>query len=267
MAERTAVVKMKHLRYAIVLSIILIALGGVVGAAQASGDVSADRTINDTAPDAGDTVAVDTDITLESGAEVDFVDNATPAFEDATFERFEQGDETPQPIVQTADGEAVVVIFDEEDLSSGTVTVVYEVTIPDDADDGERFEIESVIKIDGSEISVTGDNSLTVGGEQESESGQSGSGESSNTDTDSADDGAETETTSADENGTDSADDEDTNVTDDEETASEDENGDVTEGEEAPSDESGGGLYTMIGLAFLGLVCANGLLAWRQRKS
>lgn len=123
-------------------------------------DVTADRTLNATTVSPGETVTVTGAVTIGSETSVDYADEFDPAFESVTLRSIERGDDEVTPTIQSVAGDGVVLVLD--DVGPGTVTAVYEVTVPDDAAAGTTYTFDGLVQVDGEPFEIEGEDSLTV---------------------------------------------------------------------------------------------------------
>lgn len=145
----------------------LAALGlGVVPAATVA-DPAAERTVDEPTPAPGERVTVTLTVDLDGSAPVDVVENFEPSVATAELVDVEQDGDTVLPLVKTADPEALTVITEADDVESGALEIVYEVTIPEDAAAGDSVAFESVLRVDGEHVSLASSSTtaLTVDGD------------------------------------------------------------------------------------------------------
>lgn len=144
-----------------VLLVVLVGMGGVGGVVAVEADeATAERAVETTSVSAGETVEVTVTVDLPAAATVDYVEAFEPAFADAGNPSFISNGEPAAPILQEFDGQAAVVAMPE--LESGTLEITYEVTVPDDAVQDAVYTFDGVIQVDGTEVPIDGDATLTV---------------------------------------------------------------------------------------------------------
>lgn len=142
---------------AVVSIILVVSSAGLMGVAAVESP-DGERTINDTALDPGETTEVEvhvTDVDQDWLAIYEDVDSDL----EATITDFD-----PVPLVdrQLDDTDAVVVWEDDEPLGSTTLT--YEVTVPEDAEEGDFYTFDGAVDLGGgTETDTTGENVITVG--------------------------------------------------------------------------------------------------------
>ena len=137
-----------------------LAVGGV-----AATDLSADRSLETAEADPGETVTVTTTVELDSDSEIDYIEEFNPVFEDVSIESMTNNGESFVPLLSDTSEESVLVFTNEVD--AGTVTIVFEVTLPDDASPGSSFSFDGEVSAGGDDnpTIVDGDQTLTVAGE------------------------------------------------------------------------------------------------------
>lgn len=157
--------------------VVVVACAGVAGGSSSAGAtpevavgdspvvatsaVDADRSLNVTAAEPGEVVRVTTTVELPGEDNLDYIDDFDPAFGDAEFvSATEDGDEILPNFLDVANDSAVLVF---NDIGPSTVEVVFDVTVPDDADLGDTHEFDGLVQFDDEETPVGGDGTLTVG--------------------------------------------------------------------------------------------------------
>lgn len=136
----------------------------LAGSAVASVD-SSERTLGTTEADPGQTVEVTVEVRLASGGDrLAISDDFSPAFEDVEITETRVDGESTLPVIAATNESFVEVGFEEEFSAGDTVTLVYEVTVPGDAPDGQLFGFDGEAAIDDSEpVAHEGDGQLGVG--------------------------------------------------------------------------------------------------------
>ncbi|WP_008525717.1 BGTF surface domain-containing protein [Halorhabdus tiamatea] len=114
---------------------------------------SADRTVDTTEVQPGDVVTVTVDVTATETGNISVTEEFSPAFADVSLTDLHG----TIPAAQAAGNEGVTLAYQGED----SVSVTYEVTIPDDAEAGDTFTIEGSASVDGN-AADTGTTTLTV---------------------------------------------------------------------------------------------------------
>ena len=142
------------------------ALGAVVVAENSDGDgePTAERSLNVTDPDPGDTVNVTLSVELPTSASVDYIDEFEPAFGEGEYVVARVDGNPTFPFFQDVTNESAIVVFDD-DTGPGTLDVVYQVTVSDDADVGTVHEFNGTLQVNETEVPIDGQSELTVGGE------------------------------------------------------------------------------------------------------
>lgn len=146
----------------VVSSVLVPAL--LTGSAVASVE-SSERTLGTTQVDPGQTVEVTIETQLaEGGNRVAVSDDFSPGFSEVEIIDTRVNGESTLPVI-AATNESFIEVGLEEDFSAGdTITVVYEVTVPEDAEDGQVFGFDGEAAIDDSEpVAHQGDGQLSVG--------------------------------------------------------------------------------------------------------
>jgi hypothetical protein len=146
-----------------------LAVGGVAAGSGVSGPAdgpTAERTLNTTAVDPGETVRVTATVSRDSSGVVDYLDEFEPAFvEDASLVSLTANGE---PISESLLGEFNdTILVSVENAPAGTVTVTYDVTVPATATPGESYSFDGLAQTgdgDDEKTSVGGDSTLVVGG-------------------------------------------------------------------------------------------------------
>ena len=141
-------------------------LGAVIvpGLAAGAQDTAAERSVDTSSPDPGETVLVTTTLTLDSETEVDFADRFDPGFASAELVSVELGGEEQSTVFESADGGGVVALV--ESAGPGDLTLSYELEIPQDAAVGEEYSFDGLINLGGEPVAVEGVSTLTVGQEE-----------------------------------------------------------------------------------------------------
>jgi VCBS repeat-containing protein len=138
-------------------------LGAVIvpGLAVGAQDTTAERSVDTSSPDPGETVLVTTTVTLDSEAEVDFADRFDPGFASAELVSVELAGEEQSTVFESTNGGGVVVLV--ESAGPGELVLSYELEIPQDAAIGEEYSFDGLINLDGEPVTVEGVSTLTVG--------------------------------------------------------------------------------------------------------
>lgn len=153
----------------IIALVTLLAVGIVAGGAMATPVTdeveSAERTINETTADPGDHVSVTVTVTIsEDGEKFSLTESFNPAFADVETDAIQHnGEFVTAPVAFIADDETVVAAIEEPLEAGDTVTVSYDVIIPEDATQDDTFSIAGETGLDDQEdIEVSGDDSITM---------------------------------------------------------------------------------------------------------
>lgn len=149
------------MRYRVVLVfVLLVALGGVAGIVAADDDPAAERALETTTAEPGETVTVTVTIDLPSSTVVDYVEEFDPAFGNVDNLSVRADDTDVMPLFQDFAPEAAILALPES--GPGTLTVSYDVTVPEDAEPGTVHGFDGAIQIDDNPFILTGDDELTV---------------------------------------------------------------------------------------------------------
>ena len=191
------------LRQTLVILLAACCLVGLAAGGVAATDLSADRSLETTEADPGETVTVTTTIELDSDSEIDYIEEFNPAFEDVSIESMTNNGESFVPLLSDTSEESVLIFTNEVD--AGTVTIVFDVTLPDDASPGSTFSFDGEVSPGGDDdpTIVDGDQTLTVAGEPPEEADETddaqtdddGTTDDSDTPADEQSDDTETEDT------------------------------------------------------------------------
>lgn len=158
-----------NLAIAVVLCLCVgFAVGGAAGsssAGSAADEPTAERTLNTTAAEPGETVRVTATVTRDSAGPVDYLDEFEPAFADdaSLVSLTANGDPISESLLGAFND---TIIVSAGGVPTGTVTVTYDVTVPVSATSGEIFSFDGFAQTgDGNddETSVGGDSTLVVG--------------------------------------------------------------------------------------------------------
>lgn len=143
--------------------LLMISIGAgtaLLGAPVAAESITeADRTIEDTELQAGETTTVTVSVSAESSGNITVIDEIAPAVDELTNVDFE-----PAPVIQNEReaNDGTVAIWSETD----SATIEYELTIPDDATVGETFEFDGTATLHAEEeeheVEIAGDQSIEV---------------------------------------------------------------------------------------------------------
>jgi PGF-CTERM protein len=136
----------------------------LVGSAVAAVE-SSERTLGTTQVDPGQTVEVTVETRLaEGGNRVAISDDFSPGFAEVEITETRVNGESTLPVI-AATNESFIEVGFEEDFSAGdTITVVYEVTVPEDTGDGQVFAFDGEAAIDSTDpVAHEGDGQLSVG--------------------------------------------------------------------------------------------------------
>jgi len=156
-------------RTAVLLSVALVAAAGLVsalfvGPAAASVDAS-ERIIGTTEVDPGDAVDVTIETTLASGGDrLVISDDFSPAFGNVEITATSINGERTLPVIAATNESFIEVGFQENFQAGDTITVVYEVTVPSDAENGQLFAFDGEAALDDTEpVAHTGEGQISVG--------------------------------------------------------------------------------------------------------
>ena len=147
------------LRISAALLLLLALVGGFAGVATAE-EPTAERTMNATTVQPGETVEVTMAAELSETTSVDYVEEFEPAFADASFESVTVDDETVSPLLQAFDGSGGLVSL--ADVGPGPIEITYLVDIPADAAPGSTFAFDGGFNISDEEASIGGFSEITV---------------------------------------------------------------------------------------------------------
>ena len=152
-------------RVALLVGLLLLSTvaGGatVAGTALAQVD-AAERSLETTAADPGETVAVELEVTVdERGDRLTVVDDPTGDVADAEAGTVAYNGEPVDPEVFAVDADGATVALEEQFEAGDTVTVAYAVTLADDATGSVAFDGEAGID-DRADVPVGGDGRLDV---------------------------------------------------------------------------------------------------------
>lgn len=133
--------------FSVLLVISVLTVSGIVYAQSA--DVN--RSIADSELAPGETTTVTVNISLDESSSIQLTDSFSPAFAD----------------VQVVDGNADFPVAENDQViadwtSESDAVIQYEVTVPEDAADGDEFAFDGTVDIDGNQQAVGGDSSITV---------------------------------------------------------------------------------------------------------
>ncbi|PSP28463.1 hypothetical protein BRC65_02175, partial [Halobacteriales archaeon QH_2_65_14] len=123
--------------------------------------LTADRTLNTTEAGPGDTVTVTT--TIEPDIQEDnmsVVEEFSPDFGSANLVSITEGGDDVSPVLTAVGPEGVIIVL--EDIGPQTINIVYQVTVPSDAQAGETYTFDGTVETDNETISVGGDQQLVV---------------------------------------------------------------------------------------------------------
>jgi hypothetical protein len=141
--------------------------GAAGGGGSAASEPTAERTLNTTTPDPGETVRVTATVTRNSSGPVDYLDEFDPAFaEEASLVSLTvDGDPASESLLTEFDDTFIISV---ESAPAGTVTVTYDVTVPASATQGERYDFDGLAQTgedDDDQTTVGGESTLVVGGD------------------------------------------------------------------------------------------------------
>lgn len=141
------------------------AAAGSSSAESAADEPTAERALNKTAAEPGETVRVTATVTRDSAGPVDYLDEFEPAFADdaSLVSLTANGDPISESLLGAFND---TIIVSAEGAPAGTVTVTYDVTVPMSATPGEVFSFDGLAQTgDGNddETSVGGESTLVVG--------------------------------------------------------------------------------------------------------
>jgi len=136
------------------------------GPAAAQSVSNSDRTISAQQVSPGDTVQVTVEATIGSASSGDNTlsidETFSPEFDDSAVTDFQVNGQSTLPVGSPSDG-SFMTVADERDYEAGdTVTVTYEVEVPNSASDGDTFSIDGDVTIDGQSTQTTGPSTITV---------------------------------------------------------------------------------------------------------
>ena len=123
-------------------------------------DDPVERTIETTEVEAGGTTSVELGISLpEASSRVDILEEFDPAFEDVEIDEEASSDAVADGFDSVADEDILLQVSDVEEL-----ILVYDVTVPDDAAEGDEFTFDGSVTDDdtGTEFDIVGDDTVTV---------------------------------------------------------------------------------------------------------
>lgn len=164
-----------------VLLLIVVLSGGFVGVVGADGHATADREIETTTADAGQPVEVTMNVTVTNETTVDYIEEFDPAYETVELVAVRNNGEDITPIFEDVTSESLLVATDD-DVTSGTVEIVYIVTIPSSAETGSEYSFNGEVQVNEETVSITGSDIITVGSQDgEVDSGDDNSGDDSST--------------------------------------------------------------------------------------
>jgi hypothetical protein len=150
------------IRVGIVLAVVLVSLGAVGGVAAANEHQTAERSVEPTTAEPGETVTVTVTVELPAAETVDYVDNFETVFAGADNLSLSGADDSIAPILQNLGSDGALVALPE--VGPGTVEISYDVTVPQDATSGSSYGFNGTVQFGDDDVPVTGDTELTVAG-------------------------------------------------------------------------------------------------------
>jgi|GEM_PF-6483349 len=148
---------------AVIFLLSVTTIGGIV-----AGEVdSAERSINQTNINPGETVRISIEIQIaHSGDRMSVEEFFDPSFSDATIEGVTHNNNSSPPVAAFADGEDGLLVALEPDggfAPNDTVVITYTVTAAENASDEMTYRINGQTTIDDNEpVAHTGDSEITV---------------------------------------------------------------------------------------------------------
>ena len=180
---------MESRRWAVL--ILIVVLGSAVGIVGADVHATADRDIETTTVDPGQTVEVTMNVTVTNETTVDYVEEFEPAYEAVELVTVRNNGDDISPFFEDVTGESLLVATD--DVTPGTVEIVYTVTIPSSAETGAEYQFNGEVQVNEEPVSITGPTTITVGDQEDgtdsSDDGSTGDGSTGGDDSSGSDDG------------------------------------------------------------------------------
>ena len=124
---------------------------------------SADRSLDSTTVDAGETATVDLTLDLDDDADRVTVFEDYDRVEDASIQSVTHDGESVDPVIGAIDGESLTIGLEEPFDGGDTVEISYSVSVPEDAADDTEYAFAGVATADDQpEVQIMGDDLLTV---------------------------------------------------------------------------------------------------------
>lgn len=148
-------------RRLLVVLVVVLSAGTLLAAGSVTAQSATDRTVSNQTPAPGDTVTVTVTTTVAEPVDIDYADEFDPELAGSSLEEITvDGSETFPSFSLFADD---IGVLSADAVGAGTIEIVYTVTIPDDAADGDTFTLDPSFEIDGDEQGLD-PTTLTVGG-------------------------------------------------------------------------------------------------------
>ncbi|WP_238478841.1 PGF-CTERM sorting domain-containing protein [Natranaeroarchaeum sulfidigenes] len=124
---------------------------------------SADRSLDPTTVDAGETATVDLALELDDDADRITVFEDYERVSDATVQSVTHDGESVDPVIDAIDDESLTIGLEEPFEDGDTVEISYSVSVPEDAADDTEYAFTGVATADNQpDVQIIGDDSLTV---------------------------------------------------------------------------------------------------------